>query len=85
MTRASARRVFGIGKAEALHLFSARAGNRPDEVIATIDWFVGLAAEADAEGHARRQAVIDKLLAAASRVERKARETARALAAFFGL
>jgi hypothetical protein len=82
---ASARRVFGIGKAEALHLFSARAGNTPDEVIETIDWFVGSAAEADAERHARRQAIIDKMLAAASRAEKKARESVRALAAFFGI
>jgi hypothetical protein len=82
---ASAGRVFGIGKAEAVHLFSARAGNTPDEVIGTIDWFVGLAAEANAERHARRQAIIDKLLAAASRAERKARETVQALAGVFGL
>jgi hypothetical protein len=56
-----------------------------DEVIDTINWFVGLAAEADAERHARRQALIDKMLAAASRAEKKARESVRALAAFFGI
>ena len=82
---ASARRVFGIGKVEAMLLFSARAGNTPDEVIETIDWFVGLAAEADAERHARRQDIIDKMLAAASHAEKKAREAVRALVAVFGL
>src|SRR5829696_3345992 len=78
---ASARRVFGIAKAEAVHLFSARAGKTPDEVVATIDGFIGLSAEADAERHPRRHAIVDKMLAAASQAERKAREAVRALAA----
>jgi hypothetical protein len=81
----SARRVFGLGKGEAMLLFSARAGNTPDEVIDTIDWFVGLTAEAAAERHARRQALIDNMLAAASHAEKKAREAVRALAAIFGV
>jgi hypothetical protein len=44
-----------------------------------------LAAEADAERHARRQAIIEKMLAAASHAEKKAREAVRALAAIFGV
>jgi len=85
MSFASAGRVFGIGKAEAVHLFSARAGKTPDAVMATLDWFVGSTAEADAERHARRQAIVDGMLAAASQAERKARKAVRALAAAFGL
>ena len=82
---ASVRRVFGVGKAEAVFLFSARAGNTPDEVIATIDWFLGAAAQGEAERHARRQAIIDKMLVAASQAERAARSAARTLIAMFGI
>ena len=82
---ASARRVFGIGKGEAHALFSSRAGNTPDEVIATLDWFVGAGAQAEAEREARRQATIDSMLAAASKAERVARSAVRSLVAMFGI
>ena len=84
-TFASARRVFGIGKAEAHMLFSSRAGNTPDEVIATLGWFVGAGAQAEAERHARRQAIIDSMLAQARTAERAARSAARSLVAMLGI
>ena len=82
---ASARRVFGIDKPQAVHLFTRRAGTTPDEVIATIEWFVRAGAEAEAELYARRQAIIDSMLAQARKVERVARSAVRTLVAMFGI
>ena len=82
---ASAQRVFGLSKPEALYSFSLRAGRTPDEVLATINRFVGSTAVDESERHAHRQAIIDGMLAAASRVDQTARKVARALVAAFGL
>ena len=82
---ASAQRVFGLSKPEAHDLFSLRAGRTPDEVLAMIDRFAAATAEPEAERHARRQAIIDRMLLAASKAERGARKVARTLVAAFGL
>ena len=82
---ASAQRVFGLSKHEALYLFSLRSGRTPDEVLATINRFVGSTAVDEAERHSRRQAIIDIMLAAATRAEHAARKAAKAVVAAFGL
>lgn len=79
----SAQRVFGIGNRDAIRLFTARAGDTPDQVIATIDQFVSSGPDEEARRAARRQAIIDQMLQAALKAERAARSAARALVAFF--
>ena len=82
---ASAQRVFSIAKADAFHLFTGRAGTTPQEVIATLDWFIGASLKAEAERHARRQAIIDSMLAKARTAETVARSAVRTVVAMFGL
>ncbi len=80
----SAARVFGIRYSEALFLFSLKAGRTPVQVLATLERFLGDTQETETQLRARRQAVIDQMLRAASNVERAARSTARALLGAFG-
>jgi hypothetical protein len=51
--------------------FSVKAGRTPAEVFATLDRFVGGTQEGETELRARRQAVIDQMLQAALKVERR--------------
>ena len=80
----SAARVFGVRHSEALALFSVKAGRTPEQVIATLDRFVGISQEIEVDLHARRQAVIDQMLQAASKAERVARSAVKTLVAAFG-
>jgi hypothetical protein len=81
----SARRIFEVPKGAAVQLFSLRAGSTPDEVIASLNTFMGITVAFEAERHARRQAVIDGMLTSAAKAERAARRMARAVVAAFGL
>jgi len=81
----SASRVFDIRYSEALSLFSLRAGRTPDEVLATIDRFVGVAKPDPSKAQARRQAVIDAMLRSAVKAERAARHGVKVLLALIGL
>src|SRR5215203_4331055 len=69
----SAARVFDVRYSEALGLFSLKAGRTPEQVIATLDRFVGVTQDTEVELRARRQAVIDQMLQAASKAVRVAR------------
>ena len=80
---------FGISHADAKALFSRQPGslNRPTDVIAHVDAFLSLKIvenrPAEVTQHARRQAVIDGLLAAASSTARKVMRVATALVGVF--
>jgi hypothetical protein len=82
---ASAERAFGVHYRDAVTLFSARAGDSPEQVIATIDRFIGSVASQEAELAARRQAIIDQMLKAAIKVERAARTGIKVLIGAMGL
>src|SRR4051812_18283032 len=77
---------FGITYTQAKALFAGQPGSlvRPRDVIDHIDAFLAnptLAAEADQ--HARRQAILDDLLATANRAAQKVRQIATALVTVF--
>jgi hypothetical protein len=80
---------FGITYIEAKALFAGQPGSlvTPKDVIDHIDAFLAspiLAAGAtDADHHARRQAIVDDLLAKANRAAQKVRQVATALVAVF--
>ena len=81
----SASRVFGVHITEALSLFSLRAGTTPDEVIASINRFIGVTQLNPPEAHLRRQAIIDGMLRSALKAERAARQGVKAVLAMIGL
>ena len=81
----SASRVFGVHYTQALSLFSLRAGTTPDEVIASVDRFIGLTQLSPSEAHLRRQAIIDGMLRSALKVEQAARRGVKAVLAMIGL
>ena len=78
---------FGITYTEATRLFAGQTGYlvRPRDVIEHIDAFLlrpTVEAEAtEADQHARRQAIVDDLLAKAKRAAQKVRRVATALVA----
>src|SRR5437763_1079530 len=80
----TAARVFGIGYPQAIALFSPRAGRTSSEVIAALDNFIAAAHHNEAGRHARRQAIIDRMLATASKAEQATRKVVLALLAVFG-
>jgi hypothetical protein len=69
----------------AFSLFSLRAGTTPDEVIASIDRFIGVTQPEPSEAQMRRQAIIDGMLRSASKAERAARDGVKAVLAMIGL
>ena len=77
--------MFGVHITEALSLFSLRAGTTPDEVIASIDRFIGVTQPELSEAQMRRQAIIDGMLRSALRAERAARQGVKAVLAMIGL
>jgi len=79
----NAARVFGIGYSQALGLFSPRAGRTPSEVIATLENFIAASDDNEAARHARRQAIIDRMLASASKAEQATRKVVLAVLAVF--
>jgi hypothetical protein len=85
----AAAAFFGISHADAKTLFSSQAGslNRPTDVITHVEAFLATKIvknrPAEVTQHARRQAVIDGLLAAANATARKARRAATALVSVF--
>ena len=81
----SASRVFGVHYTQALSLFSLRAGRTPDEVIASINRFIGVTQLDPSEAHLRRQAILDGMLRSASKAERAARQGVKAVLAMIGL
>ncbi len=81
----SACGVFGIRYPEAVFLFTFRSGRTPEEVLATLDRFMGVSRRQPSEAHARRQAIIDGMLRSAVKVERAARRGVQALLALIGL
>ena len=77
---------FGIPRPEAIGLFSGGSGMTPDQVIRKIDHLLATRMnEQDqaAAQNARRQAIIDELLATANKAAAKARRVATALIAVF--
>src|SRR4051794_26118817 len=75
----NAARVLGIGSPQAIALLSARAGRTPSEVIAALDNFIAAANDNEAGRHARRQAIIDRMLGTASKAEQVTRKVLLAL------
>ena len=77
---------FGIPRPEAIRLFSGGSDMTPGQVIREIDNLLANGTnEQDqaAAQNARRQAIIDELLATANKAAAKARRVATALAAVF--
>jgi hypothetical protein len=81
----SASRVFDIRYFEAVSLFTVRAGRTPQEVLATIDRFMGVTEPSPAQAHARRQTIIDGMLRSAMKAERAARRGVTVMLAMVGL
>jgi hypothetical protein len=77
--------VFGVHITEALSLFSLKAGTTPDEVIASIDRFIGVRQPEPSDTRIRRQAIIDGMLRSALKAERAARQGVKAVLALIGL
>jgi hypothetical protein len=77
---------FGIPRCEAIRLFSGGSGMTPDQVIRKIDHLLATRMnEQDqaAAQNARRQFIINELLASANKAAVKARRVATALVAVF--
>jgi|SRR5215204_1791262 len=78
---------FGISYEEAKALFSGQPGClvTPSDVIARIDAFIKMveSRRIETDQHARRQTIIDALLAAANTAAQQARRVATALVAVF--
>jgi len=53
-------------------------------VIATLDKFIAAATDNEARGHARRQAIIDRMLVTASKAGQATRKVVLALLMVFG-
>jgi hypothetical protein len=69
----------------SLSLFSLRAGTISDEVIASIDGFIGVTQPEPSEAQMRRQAIIDGMLRSAVKAEQAARRGVKAMLAIVGL